>query len=675
MLPRRPSIDRSVIGLAVLVVASTAVRFSLSRGVAAPWIAPDEHVYGLLGRSLVGGDGLAILGEPVPYYSLLYPLFVGIPFLATDVADGVIAVQALQALVMSATAVPVFLWTRPLAGSRAALLAATLTVLIPGLAYSGLLMSEALYYLVAVVAAWSLAACLRDPSIARQAVLLAVVGVALATRLQAIGFVGAILLALVVFAAAERSTVPFRRMLPTVAALALAGSGWVGARLATSGFGELLGAYAPLSEAREYSLIDVSSSIAWQVGAVFLLTVGIPLVALGVLTWETVRGREPDLGIRALVATAVAYLVVTVVEVGAFASRFVEHITERQLLSVAPLVFVVFAVWLHRGMPRPQPATSLVAIAVAASALLLPIERITTRAATADSLSTIPLEQFRRHVSEPTFEAVYAATAAFVVLLAVFAPRRAAPVLAGIVACSLAACSVVASREIRDRSQADRENTFAGASVDWLDESRAGEIAFFVTGDRLWPSTWHHLFWNTSITSVVRLSGAESPGIAPQQVVSLRPDGTLVDNRGDTIDASRLAAPATVTPAGELVSSLPPSGEQPGMTLWLLDGPARILQRVTGLRPNGDLHGGEEARIDVFGCGPGELQLTILGKQGLATRIRSRGKTLAERAVPPGEIWRPAVPAPSDADGSGRCVYELETDGLVGSTRMEFVRG
>jgi hypothetical protein len=674
-MPSRQSIDRALVVLVVLVVTSSVVRFSLSRGVAAPWIAPDEHVYGLVGRSLVGGDGLAILGERVPYYSLLYPLFVGIPFLATDVADGVTAVQALQALVMSATAVPVFLWTRPLAGSRAALLAATLTVLMPGLAYSGLLMSEAVYYLAAVVAAWSLAACLRDPSIARQAVLLGAVGVALATRLQAIGFVGAIVLALLVLAAAERSTHPFRRMLPTLAALGVAGSVWVATRLAAGGVGESLGAYAPLSAADEYSLVDISSSVAWQAGAVVLLTIGIPLVALGILGWETVRGREQDVGVRALVATTVAYLVVTVVEVGAFASRFVEHITERQLLSVAPPVFIVFAVWLRRGIPRPQPATSVIAIAIAASALLLPIERITTRAAAADSLSTIPLEQLRRHVSEPTFEAGYAAIAALVLLLAVFVPRRAAPILAGIVACSLAACSVVASREIRDRSRADRESTFAGASVGWLDESRAGDVTLFVTGDRLWPSTWHHLFWNTSIANVVRLRGAESPGVAPQQVVSPRPDGTLVDAAGDPIDASRLAVPSTVTPAGELITSLPPSGEQPGMALWLLDRPARLLQRITGLRPNGDVHGGDQARIDVFGCGPGELQLTILGKQGLATRIRSQGRTLAERAVPPGEIWRPAVPAPSDADGSGRCVYVLETDGLVGSTRVEFVRG
>lgn len=663
-------------GLIGLVLGSSAIRFALSRGVDAPWIAPDEHLYGLLGRSLAAGDGLTIVGASVPYYSLLYPLLVGAPFVVvTDVASGVTVVQALQALAMSATAIPIFLWTRPLAGTRPAFLAAALTVLVPGLAYSGLLMSEALYYPAAVVAVWALASCLRDPTLARQALLLSAVGVALATRLQAVGFVPAIVLALGIVALAERSLAPFRRMGATLVALALAACAWIALRLATGGLEQTLGAYATLSETGAYSLTDVASAVAWQTGAIVLLTVGIPLVALGVLAWETVRGREPDGAARALVAATTAYLLVTVVEVGAFASRFVEHVTERQLLSVVPPLFVVFAVWLGRGLPRPQPATSLVALGVAASALLLPIERITSRAAVADSLSTIPLEQLRRQVSEPIFEAVYASGAALVLLLAVLAPRRAAPVLAGIVACALAACTVVASRELEQRARLDRESVFAGAAPNWIDRTAAGDVTLLVTGDRLWPSAWHHLFWNSSIDRVARLRDAESPGVIPQRLVTVSGAGLLTDDDGNTFEASHLAAPATVIPNGELLATLPPSVEQTGMGVWRLDGPARLLQRVTGLRPNGDLHGGEVARIEVFACARGELQLTLLGKQGLPTRIRSGGATLAEKAIPPEEVWRVAVPAPVGADGSTRCVYELETDGLVGSTRVEFVRG
>jgi hypothetical protein len=671
-MPRRLGPHGALLALGVLVLASTVARVALSRGVDAPWIAPDEHLYGLVGRSLVHGHGFTVVGEPVPYYSFLYPLFVGLAQLGTSAATGLTVAQVAQALVMSATAIPVFFWARPLTGARLALFAATLTVLIPGLAYSALLMSEALYYPVAVVAVWALAACLRDPTLGRQLLFVAALGAALVTRLQAVGLVAALVVALGMLALAERSFAPFRRLLASLVVLGAAGAAWLAWRLA-SGSGEALGAYATLAEAEEYSLGDLASSIAWQTGAVVILTVGVPLVALGVLAWETLRGREQDPGVRALVTAAFAYFTVTVAEVGFFASRFIEHITERQLLSVVPPVFVAFAVWLKRGMPRPQPVTSIIALAVAASALLLPVDRITTRAAAADALSTVPLEYLRREVSEATFETVYALAAAAVLLFAVLAPRRARPLVAGVVAVGLVAGSLVASHEMRERSQYDRFTLFADASPSWLDEGGAAGVAYLETGDRIWPSVWHHMFWNRSITSVVRLRTAESPGVVPQRIVRLRADGVLVDGDGNTVDAVQLVAPANVLTVGEQVTAIPPSTE-PGMTLWNVESPVRVLQRVRGLQPNGDLYGGQTARIEVFGCGPGRLELTLLGKQGDPTRIWLDGTVLAERSIPPESVWRPAVRAPATADGTGRCVYELESDGLVGSTRIEFVR-
>lgn len=673
-MSRRRHIDRALLALGGLVVASSAVRFALSSGVDAPWIAPDEQLYGLLGRSLVSGDGLSVLGEPIPYYSLVYPLLVGLPFAWTGLEEGVRTVQLLQAVAMSLTAVPVFLWSRPTAGPRWALAAAGLTVLIPGLVYSGLLMSEALYYLVATLAIWALAACLEQPTLVRQSLLLGAVALAFGTRLQAVGLAGTILLALALVAVAERSLAPFRRLLPTLGVLGAGAVLWAAARVRAGGLGELLGAYAPLIEADDYSLGDIAQSLAWQTGAVALITVAVPLVALGILAWELMRGREDDARVRALVASALAYAAVTLVVVGAFASRFVEHVTERQLLSVAPPIFVVFVVWLHRGAPRPQPATSIVAFAVAAAALLLPLERVTTPAAYADSPSMISLEQLSRRLDEAPFEGVYAGTLALLLLAAVLLPRRAVPGLAIVVAIALASASLIASTEVRERSQTERERTFAGAPVDWIDAAGERDVALLLTSERFWPSAWEALFWNESIRSVVRLRGVDSPGVVPQDVATIGRDGVLEARSGVELEPPVVAAPTGTSIVGEEIASLPASFEQVGMALWRVESPLRVSRRITGLRPNGDLHGDEAARIEVFGCGPGELQLTLLGKQGLSTRIRLGEKILAERAIPPEVVWRVAVPAPESADGTGRCVYVLETDGLVGSTRIDFVR-
>lgn len=673
-MPRRRGLDHALLALGALVLASTIVRFALSRGVAAPWIAPDEQLYGLLGRSLVGGDGLEVLGETAPYYSLLYPLLVGLPFLGNDLSGGVTGVQALQALLMSATAVPVYLWARSITGPRWALLPAALAILVPGLAYSGLLMSEALYYPAAVTAAWALASCLREPTLTRQGIFLGALAVALATRLQAVGFVGVLLVALALLSVFERSAAPVRRLLPTLGVLAAGALAWIAVRLALGDVGELLGAYAPLTEAREYSLGGVARSVAWHAGALALLTVAVPLVALGILAWEALRGREADGRVRALVATAVAYLAVTVVEVSAFASRFVDHVTERQLLSVAPPVFVVFAVWLQRGLPRPQPATSLVAIAVAAPTLLLPLERVATRAAAADAPSTIPLERLGRQLGESALEGSYAGAAGIVVALAVFVPRRAWPLLAGLVVAALASGSLVASLEFRDLSRKERRTTFAGAPVDWIDRSGASDATLLLTPDRLWPSAWRELFWNESITRVIRLPDADELNVAPSPVSVPLPDGSLRTPSGETVVTPYLVAPSTVLVVGERVASIPASEDQPGLVVWRTELEVRLTQRILGTRPNGDLQGGETAEIRVYSCGPGQLELTLLGKEGLQTRILVDGALAARRAVQPGRVWRPVVPAPPSADGSGACVYQVQADGLIGSTRMEFVR-
>jgi hypothetical protein len=544
-------------------------------------------------------------------------------------------------------------------------------VLIPGLVYSGLFMSEALYYPVATLAVWALAACLGRPTLTRQALLLGAVGLAFATRLQAVGFVPVILLALGLLAVFERSTLPFRRMWPTLAAMGALALAWIGSRIAAGGVGQLLGAYAPLGEAGSYSVGDVARSIAWHIGSLALLTIAVPLVALGVLTWHALQRKEDDARGRALMAAAVAYLAVTVIEVSAFASRFVDHVTERQLLSIAPPVFIAFAVWLARDLPRPQPATSIVAIAVAAPTLLLPLDRVATPATAPDAPSMIALERLRSVLTESTFETLYAVAAAVMLGLAVFIPRRLAPLLVALVALAFVGGSIVASDEIADRSQIERERTFAGAAPDWIDASGATNVMLLLSGDRFWPSAWQELFWNDSIRRVARIRGAESPGLLPQYVVVPKPDGRVETPGSEALEY--LAAPANVTVVGERIADVPGTEDQPGLTVWRVEQPVRLRQRVTGIRPNGDLHGGESARIKVFDCGPGRLDLTLLGKQGLTTRVLVDGQVVAERAIPPDGVWRPSVPGRANADGTGECVFQLQTDGLIGSTRVEWV--
>ena len=92
-----------------------------------------------------------------------------------------------------------------------------------------------------------------------------------------------------------------------------------------------------------------------------------------------------------------------------------------------------------------------------------------------------------------------------------------------------------------------------------------------------------------------------------------------------------------------------------------------------GLRPNGDIS--EPVHILVYACGPGRLELTLLGKDGTPVVIGLNGTQQRRIALAAGSVWTGSIPAPTGATKETTCRYELQSTGLVGSTRIEFVRG
>ena len=70
----------------------------------------------------------------------------------------------------------------------------------------------------------------------------------------------------------------------------------------------------------------------------------------------------------------------------------------------------------------------------------------------------------------------------------------------------------------------------------------------------------------------------------------------------------------------------------------------------------------------------GRASCNSLSSESRASHADPAGRRGPRRAHDPTERGLEGrVPTPKDADGSGRCVYVLETDGLIGSTRIDFV--
>ena len=451
----------AVLALALLVVVSAVVRFAASARFEIPWISPDEEIYALLGRSFWEHGSFSILGESAPYYSFLYPALAGLPLALWGVKSGLEALQLLQAVVMSSAAVPVFFWGRTLMRPRWALAAATLTVLVPALAYSGLAMSESLFYPLSLWALWALARTLERPTVARQAVFGLAVAGALATRLQAIVLVPVLVGSVGLLALFERRKGVVRPFLPVFAGIALLVVAWVTLNVVGGGsWRALLGAYATVGE-RNYAVGRSLSFVEWHVADLFLLTVGFPLLAFIALLVSALAGREPEPRVRAFLAATLAYVALLAVEVGLFASRFVGHLAERQLVTVAPPLFLALALWVHRGAPRPQPWTSIAAGIVAGPVILLPVRVLSNELTAHNAFMTIPLAKLQEHTSATTLQTAYVVGAALVVAVFVLLPARAAPVLIALVAVGL----VGAPSLRRGRSNASRDSSEPVSSV------------------------------------------------------------------------------------------------------------------------------------------------------------------------------------------------------------------
>jgi len=635
-------------GLAILVAASTIVRAWAGLMVPSPWIAADEMIYAELGRSLWETGRLSILGADTAFYGLIHPALIGLPLAAFDTPVGYDVARVVQALAMSLAAVPVFLWGRRLMAERWALAAAALTVAIPGLAYTGLLMTETVFYPVFVAAAWVAAQTLVSPTLGRQGLLVGLVIVVLLTRLQGIVLVPAFALAALVFAAMTGRAASVIRLWPGLSALGL-----IAAIVLTLGFG----AYDP-AQTTSYDLSGATRFVAYHAADLVLLVGVVPACAVALLTLRP--GPSDD--IRAYLAVTLAFSAGLVVEVGLFASRYVGRLAERHLLGLAPLFFLGLCLWLDRGAPRPRLASALVGLGAAATVLLfLPLGRLVHKAALPDAFSLVPVWQIG------AYDLVVGSFVAASVLAFAVVPRRALwllPVALGIV---LAATSVTVSRHVASEARKHQTAFFGSASPQWVDDAVDGPVTYFYDGEPNWNAVWAYVFWNREIRRVVRLDSARRiPGPLPQQSVDPFPFGQL--DADEKIVFTLAATPFTLD--GDAVAAVDQVGlVQRGLVLWRVNPPLRLRTMRTGVQGSGDIYG--PASITAFGCTGGSFELTLVAKGSpVGVRLES-GEQVVERTLGPGEVWRPSVSVPNTAI----CSLAIAPDGLVGSTRIEYVPG
>jgi hypothetical protein len=654
---RRPTRAAALLGL--LVTVSTLLRFWGGTLVPIPWINPDEVIYGELGRSLYHDGTFRILGRPTEFISLVYPALVGGPLSLGNLERGYHLLKLIQALVTSLTAVPVYLWARSLGARGWAFVAAALAVAIPGLAYSGLIMTEVAFYPVVLLAAYALAAALERPTLARQALLVLACAAAAMTRLQAF-----VLLPVLVTAAGidvllgRRRPRLILRLAPAAGALVLLAAAWAGWRLRNGGpLSRVFGAYEPAGQIH-YGAGRAARFVVYHFTDLAFFTGIVPICAVLALL---VAGDRGDDRLRAYLATTLALCFWFPLEVGIFASQHVGYLAERNLLPLAPVLFVGFAAWLARGGPRPRAVTAASAAAVLALLAVLPLSKLARPEAFPDSFTLLPLIRLRRNAS--TADAEVALLVVCVALLLAFAllPRRFLVLLPLVLAAAFGAVSVEATNRISFEADFLAGQT-SGPVHRWIDERTDGSVAYLYIGEPNWPAAWESFFWNRHVTHVYDLLTARIPGGLPQDSVGPLEDGRLVLVDGSPARGDYVVSQYPVAFRGRVVAS---AGE--GFQLWRLNSPFRIsvwIQRVAG-----------HVRVLAYACRPGRLRLEVVGTPGSPIDLRRNDRPYRRLVVPESSTWRGSIPAaPPRPVGTRLCTFDVHTAAATTVPVVKFAR-
>lgn len=597
--------------LVAIVVGSFAVRAWLARGMLGPFIMVDELIYSELGRSLADSRELLVRDVPSRGYGFVYPALLAPVYAAFEsLTDAYAAVKTLNALVMSLAAIPAYLLARRVVGQGLALLAAVLAVSLPSLVYTGSVMTENAFYPVFLVCALLLALVLEQSTTARQVALLIAVGVAAATRVQAVVLVPALLTAPLLLALFRREGLrvtlrPYRVLYGVVIG---AGATLLVAQVARGrSLPELLGAYSVVGES-DYELGEVLRYALYHVAELDLYLGVVPVAATIVLV---ARSRSLDRPLQALLATALAVTFWLVLVVSAFASVFAQRIQERNLFVVVPLFLILLLAWVDRGAPRPRVVALVAAAASAALVLLIPFERFIDTSALSDTLMLLPWWSVQDHVglewvAELAFVLAVALGALFVLL-----PTRYALALPLVVLAYYAAVFHpiwAGEHGVKQASAGAVFQGIRGAPRDWIDAALpdAARAAVLWTGRADRFTVNQNEFFNRTVGDIFYLR-QPTPGGVGETLVRIDPrDGLVRLPDGDAFATEYLLTDGSVTPDGEVVAR----DDLLGTTLWRVGGSVVSTTSIRGLYPN-DSWSGETVIWKRRRCRGGELIVSL----------------------------------------------------------------
>jgi Dolichyl-phosphate-mannose-protein mannosyltransferase len=554
--------------LTFIVALSTLVRGAIATGVPSPWILPDEVVYSELAKSIAAGGFPSVRGVPELGWGVVYPALIAPAWaLFDDPARAYHVALGISALVMSLAAVPAYLLARMFVSRTASVVVAAMTVAVPSMAYTGVMMTENACYPAFLLAVLLIARAVRSPSRVNQAMALAGLGLVALTRIQGVALVGAYLVAVGVYALTgapvERSRY-LRRFVPTaVVAVSLSFApmgasvvrgdgifGWLGVRSGT--FADL-------------HVYEVPQWFVFLIADLVLYVAVAPAAATAIVLGRGLS-REASEPVRLFSAIALPTFAAMLVSVSFVSASLdvdgTENLNERYVFYVVPLLFVGLALWIREGLPRPRPWAWVTVALCCLLPALLPIGRLSYNAAF-QSLALLPW--LRIHAS---YSVVAVAVTAFTLACGAYwiACRRDRVgylwLISGISMAMVGAIAVISN----GNSATNSATAFAGLQPNWVDravpegervaviwergpEGRAVQVEFWIMVTEL---------FNPSVGDVYRVGRPTYYEAFLSTIpVGVRADRGLVDEDGRRVDPRYVLVSCRTPVIGRVIARAP----------------------------------------------------------------------------------------------------------------------
>ncbi len=664
--------------LGAIVLASIALRVELGRRVAAPWIMVDEIVYSQLAQSFAASGAFLVRGVPSHGYGVVYPVVIAPAWRLFGAMPSVYAAaKTINAVVMSLAAIPAYYLARRLLPVGLSLAVAGLTVLVPEMLYTGMIMTENVFYPLFVAFALLFVVTLERPTVGRQVGLIVLFALIYETRAQAVALLPAMATAPVLLALVRREGARdgVRRFAVLYGILA---AGVVVALAVTAVRGRspstLLGAYGAATSST-YTVSGVAHYALYHLAGLDLALGIIPFAAL-VAIW-----LSPRQGGQARAAFAVGSFSIAlwlIPEVAAFASQTsVLRIEERNLFYLDVFALVALLAMACEGLvPRRGRAALIAAVLAGVLPFFIPFTRFLTTSAVSDTFEMLPWWWVQDHWI--TLQQVrWAAGGVSLVAAAAFllARGRAALVLAALVGAYFVATTAVVANGRHGIEVAARGSVWAGTHephYDWVDRAvgRGASVALLWTANASPYTVWENEFFNRSIRTVYALDGAPKPDPLPETPATRSRSGVVV-SRGRAVRAAYVLADSSVALAARPVAE----DTALGMTLYRVGGPVVLLPPPTksGLYPGGTWSG-PSVTYTQADCPGGKLAVTLQSDARLFPTpqtlvAREDGRVVGTtRVAPTGE---PVFTIPLIPGADGRCSVRFTVGRTAIPARVE----